>query len=268
MIKAAVLGKPVAHSLSPLVHGEIYRRLGLQYSYQRLEHDEVSAMKFLTEAFESGDWSGFSLTMPLKEVAFSLNLACEPRAVAAYSVNTITPGRGFNTDITGLLRVFEHAKSGLGDVAIIGSGATARSVLVTLSELKRKGQAVGEVKVFRRSSSRDSLLLGASEIDLELSDLQDFVDGRSFQSVISTVPSMAQGELVDSMTGFGGLFFDVTYSPWPSPVAQVATGEVISGLSLLVAQAVDQAALFTGLDFNRDEMYHEVKDSTDFGLVR
>ena len=98
MIRAAVLGKPITHSLSPLVHGLIYEELGLEHEYTRFELDVTEAITFLREEISKG-WSGFSLTMPLKEVGFALDLPVDELASRARSINTITPPGSFITDI-------------------------------------------------------------------------------------------------------------------------------------------------------------------------
>lgn len=262
MIKAAVLGKPVTHSLSPLVHGQIYEKLGLEYSYQRLEHDQFTAVEFIRQALATEEWSGFSLTMPLKEVAFSLNLACDSFSVAAHSVNTITKGRGYNTDVSGLVRVLSELEREFESVAIIGSGATARSVMVALEAIKTQGKGMGKLEVFRRSSHGDALLRSASRLDVTFLEIENLKPDGSQQLIISTIPSAAQSSISSQLQGFEGTLLDITYSPWPSTLAGVIKGKVVSGLSLLVAQAVDQAALFTGLDFDREKMFQEIKVST------
>ncbi|NDI10085.1 MAG: shikimate dehydrogenase [Actinobacteria bacterium] len=268
MIKAAVLGKPIAHSLSPFVHGQIYQKLGVEYSYERIEHDALSAPAFISQALSSGEWSGFSLTMPLKEVAFSLNLLCDRHSLAAHSVNTLTPGHGFNTDVTGLVRVLEELEIDLEKVVILGSGATARSALVALQELNESGKKVGVVDIFRRSNNGDLLLQKASRLDMRISSLENFSTDRNSHLIISTLPSTAQSGISLQLQGFSGTLFDISYSPWPSTFAGVVKGPVVSGLSLLVAQAVDQAAIFTGVNFDRGEMYREVKLSTARELAK
>lgn len=262
MIKAAVLGKPVSHSLSPFVHGQIYQKLGLEYSYERIEHDEVSAIAFIQDAIASGEWNGFSLTMPLKEVVFALELPCDSYSISAHSVNTITGGRGYNTDVSGMVRVLEELSVSFRKIAIIGSGATARSALVALGQLSGRGETIGAVDIFRRSSHRDALLQKASRNQLTFHGLDQTWNRSDYDLVISTIPSSAQSKISFHLQGYEGTLLDVTYSPWPSTFAGVVKGRVISGLPLLVAQAVDQAALFTGLDFDRDAMYQEMKIST------
>jgi shikimate dehydrogenase len=170
--------------------------------------------------------------------------------------------------VTGLVRVLEELEIDFEKVVILGSGATARSTLVALQELNESGKKVGRVDIFRRSHSGDLLLKKASKLDMRISSLENFSTERNSNLVISTIPSTAQSGTSRQLQGFSGTLFDISYSPWPSTFAGVVKGPVVSGLSLLVAQAVDQAAIFTGVNFNRGEMYREVKFSTARELAK
>lgn len=259
MIRAAVLGKPVGHSLSPLVHGLIYRELGLEFQYDRMEVDQSQALDLIRKAFaparseECHMWSGFSLTMPLKEVGFSLNLPIEDRAIQAHSINTITPQGSFNTDITGLIRVLSDESVSADHVVLLGSGATARSALVAVDSLRLSRG----ITIFRRDASRDHLLPLLKETEVRIKGLAEiagsFLGSRTL--LISTLPALAQESISASIAGFEGTLVDFSYAPWPSTLAGVVKGRIISGLPILVSQAVDQARLFAGLDFDTSSMY-------------
>lgn len=265
MIRAAVLGKPIAHSLSPLVHGVIYRELGLDYSYERIELDQDEAKAFLPEALrlkksELGTWSGFSLTMPLKEVGFELDLPIDAEARAAYSINTITSEGCFNTDISGLRRVIRNEKINANEAVILGNGATSRSVLLALDVLP----SLKRIDIYRRSESRDSLLPRGLNVESFVHPIADLGLRHLGEDVllISTIPATAQHEVSERLAGFEGTLIDISYSPWPSLLAGVVSGRIVSGLPMLVAQAVDQARIFSGLSFDEEEMYRVALLST------
>jgi len=262
MIRAAVLGKPIDHSLSPLVHGLIYNKLGVDYEYLRFEVDEIQARELIEGAFASSDekWSGFSLTMPLKEIGFSLGLSIDSSALASRSINTITPSGCFNTDVSGLVRVMNAQSIEFESVSILGSGATARSVLIALEAF----DFPGPVTIYRRNESRDELLPRSGRFAIETRSLVDFAsaDLKEDHLVVSTLPSTSQGVVSEGLRGFKGTFVDFSYAPWPSTLAKIVSGTVISGLPILVSQAVDQAAIFTGSEFDRDDVYREILSST------
>jgi shikimate dehydrogenase len=262
MIKAAVLGKPISHSLSPLVHGLIYQELGIDHSYLRFEVDELEAEALIRRSFSSTDelWNGFSLTMPLKEVGFSLDLPIDAEAREARAINTITPEKCFNTDISGFRRVLLAEHVDFNEIVILGNGATARSALIAVDTLND----VSRITVFRRNSKNDPLLPINRRSSVSVKAIDD-LGKRHLGSdvlVISTLPSSAQPSFSERMIGFEGTLVDVSYSPWPSTLAGVVAGSVISGVPLLVAQAVDQARIFSGLSFDLDSIYRSVLLST------
>ena len=155
MIKAAVLGSPISHSLSPLLHMAAYKELGLQADYQGIELTLENAPTFFERAKNEG-WTGFSLTMPLKESVFNSGFEIEPIALQMRSANTLLfKGGNFSalsTDRTAFIRLLENVKK--TRVAIIGGGGTARAALGALN-----GSAV-EVDFLLRSAQRSQALKG------------------------------------------------------------------------------------------------------------
>ena len=129
--RAAVLGSPIRHSLSPALHRAAYRGLGLDWSYDAIEVDEPGLSAFL--AGLGPEWAGLSLTMPLKEAVIPLLSEVDPEARSLRSVNTVLPGsqgwRGTNTDVYGITQSL--LEKGLDatprSATILGAGATARS---------------------------------------------------------------------------------------------------------------------------------------------
>ena len=138
--RAAVLGKPIAHSLSPVLHQAAYASLGLDWSYEAIEVDEAGLAGFL--AGLDGSWAGLSLTMPLKEEAARLLADVDPTARALRSVNTVLPGesgwRGTNTDVYGMTQALTRAglAGSPAGAVVLGAGATARSAIAALAALK------------------------------------------------------------------------------------------------------------------------------------
>ncbi|MBO0821304.1 MAG: shikimate dehydrogenase, partial [Nocardiopsaceae bacterium] len=146
-MRAAVLGKPVAHSLSPFLHRAAYAALGLDWSYETVECDEAGLPDFVTS--RGPDWAGLSLTMPLKRTVLPLLDHVDPVAAATGGANTVVfrpDGRyGYNTDVQGITAALTEAgagsagvgsadaigagAAGAGSVLILGAGATACSAL-------------------------------------------------------------------------------------------------------------------------------------------
>lgn len=248
--RCAVLGSPVAHSLSPALHAAAYDHLGLEWEYGRHEVTEDGLAGFL-EGLDAS-WRGLSLTMPLKQAA--LGLAHEASAVArqAVAANTILlepDGRRVadNTDVPGMANALRETGATRVPVAtVLGGGSTARSAVVSLAGL------AGRVEVFVRNPARAGQLARAaamSGVRAEVLAWEGRTAGLSAPLVVVTTPRGACDDLAGSVPSAPGTLLDVVYDPWPTPLAaqwESAGGTVVSGLDLLVHQAALQVLLMTG----------------------
>jgi len=254
-MKAAVLGSPIAHSLSPALHTAAYAALGLDdWTYQAIECDEAGLPAFVTA--RGPDWAGLSLTMPLKRTVLPLLDHLDPLAAATGGANTVVfrpDGRyGYNTDVQGIVHALTEAGAPEpGSVTIIGAGATACSALAALPEL---GVAGADVVV--RDPSRAAGLLAAADRLLLRVRLRPFsaltADGFVPDLLISTVPAGAAdiySERIRATARAPAAVLDVVYAPWPTPLALAtsAAGAVVaSGFAMLLHQAAAQVQLMTG----------------------
>lgn len=250
--RAAVLGSPVTHSLSPVLHGAAHRELGLDnWSYERFELDESGLSAFLSGLDAS--WAGLSLTMPLKRAVVPLLDEVWPTAVSVGAVNTVlrTPeGRltGDNTDVPGLVAALaERGVERAGPATVLGAGATAASVLAALARL-----GAGPVTACVRSSRRAEEMRGwggSLGVEVETVDWSRAAAALEAPLVVATTPAGATDALAAGVPERPGVLFDVLYDPWPTPLAAAWArrgGEVLGGLDLLVHQAVLQVELMTG----------------------
>src|SRR5260370_2853949 len=155
-MRAAVLGSPVGHSLSPVLHRAAYRALGLTgWTYEAIECDEARLPGLLDGC--GPDWAGLSLTMPLKRAVLPLLDATEPLAVQVGAANTVIFAAGAkhgpNTDVPGMVTTLSTAGlSAAGPVLILGAGATACSAL---GALRRRGGRQATVAVPDPARARD-----------------------------------------------------------------------------------------------------------------
>jgi shikimate dehydrogenase len=256
--RAAVLGSPIGHSMSPLLHRAAYAELGLPWRYDAVEVDEAGLAPFLDGL--SADWAGLSLTMPLKRAVLPLLDWCSNRARAVEAVNTVvlTRGRrlGTNTDIPGMVAALRER--GVGPVlraTVLGGGATAASALAALAELGVTTPAV----VVRRPEATADLAAVARRLgqDLRVRRWADAADELAADVVVQTAPAGAADELAAVVPTGAGTLFEVVYDPWPTPLAaawQQAGGAVLGGLDLLVHQAVLQVRLMTGFDAPQERL--------------
>ncbi len=253
--RAAVLGSPIEHSLSPVLHGAAYQALDLHgWHYDKIECDEPGLPR-LVESM-GPEWAGLSLTMPLKRVALTVADEVSPLAEAVGAANTLvfSPAgpaggrRAENTDVTGVVSALRDA--GLARVeqaVILGAGGTAQSALAAVRELGHHSPTVlvrnlartGELReTAERLGMRPTISDGLFTEPLPAADL-----------VISTLPGGAADPLSVTRWDADTMVLDVVYAPWPTSFAGSALAAgcpVVSGLTVLLYQAVAQVELMTG----------------------
>ncbi|MFF2506808.1 shikimate dehydrogenase [Streptomyces sp. NPDC058067] len=250
--RAAVLGSPIAHSLSPVLHRAAYEELGLtEWSYDRFEVDEAALPAFIASL--GPEWAGLSLTMPLKRAVIPLLDEISDTAASVEAVNTVVltdDGRklGDNTDIPGMVAALaERGIDKVESAAVLGAGATASSALAALSRI-----CAGEIVAYVRSEARAAEMREWGErLDLDVKIAQWSDAARAFGAplVVATTPAGTTDALAAQVPERPGTLFDVLYDPWPTQLAarwSAYGGAVVSGLDLLVHQAVLQVEQMTG----------------------
>ena len=257
--RAAVLGRPVGHSLSPLLHAAAYADLGLTgWSYVRVEVGDEPGLRTFVESL-GPEWAGLSLTMPLKRLVQPMLDTQSETAVAVGSVNTVVLGAagraGHNTDVHGIVAALREggvATLAPGRSLVLGGGATAASAVAALAALGdpeptvvvRSRERAGEVLEAGERLGARPRLAGFDDVDVAV------LAGSA--AAVSTVPASggdAVTALLDRTGPVGGVLLDVVYEPWPTPVAgawERAGGAVVGGFVMLLHQAVEQVRLFTG----------------------
>ncbi len=251
--RAAVCGLPIAHSLSPVIHNAGFDAAGLSgWAYSSFECAQPDLAALIGGL--GPEWAGLSLTMPLKEEALRLATTATPVAVATGAANTLVrrPDGSWhadNTDVTGMVRVLQQA--GLKpapSVSVLGGGGTARAALAAAAQLGASAVTV----VTRRPAALDELAPAAQALGITLLGAPWSTAPDAFQAdaVISTVPKGGADHLAGAVPWrVGTVLFDALYDPWPTPLAADAQAHgvpVLSGLDLLLAQALSQFEQFTG----------------------
>jgi shikimate dehydrogenase len=253
--RAAVLGSPIGHSLSPVLHRAAYAELGLTgWSYDRFEVDEEALPGFLKELEAGPDsWAGLSLTMPLKRAVIPLLDGISDTAASVEAVNTLVfagDGRrlGDNTDIPGMVAALrERGVERVDSAAVLGAGATASSALAALAQI-----CSGEVTAYVRGPDRAAEMSQWGErlgVAVRTAAWEDAALALDAPLVIATTPAGAADALAGAVPQAPGALFDVLYDPWPTALATAWSargGAVVGGLDLLVHQAVLQVEQMTG----------------------
>ena len=250
-MRCAVVGAPIAHSLSPAMHGAAYAELGLDWSYSAELLEAADLERFVT-GLDDG-WRGLSLTMPLKRTVVPLVDSLDAWSRLSGVVNTLVlaDGRrlGFNTDIPGAMgAVLERVHDPVHSVTVLGGGATAASVLMALVEL-----GCTSAQVLVRDPARAEETVSTVAAHPRGPEVTVGVLGRTgpveADLVVSTIPAPAQTPaLVTACAGVPAVF-EVVYDPWHTPLVRAAqeSGQVlVGGLDLLAHQAALQVQLMTG----------------------
>jgi len=221
----AVLGSPIAHSKSPVLHRAAFAASGIEASYDA--HELAGGLANYVSTLDES-WRGLSLTMPLKEEALDVAEQLHPLAISSRAANTLIrvsgAWLGYNTDVMGLQQAVANLT--FQTVAILGNGATARSAAVAFED--------SDLFVWARNSDRAMAITESYGGRVSSMD-----DALSCDLVVSTLPAGALEPLLG--TAYDGVLLDVAY-------ANKGTGShfasSISGLEMLLWQAVGQQRLF------------------------
>lgn len=268
MTWAAVIGSPIEHSLSPVIHRAAWAQLGIDgWEYRRLEQDADSLPRFIGGL--GGDCAGLSVTMPCKQAVMPLLDAIDPLASAVGAVNTVVPSSGvlagFNTDVTGIASAIRRACSQANralptSAVVLGARATASSALAALGELG----IVTSTVAARRFGGPGSVVAASSRLGVSIdqvlwSDRDAVLRAVSGADlVISTLPAGVGDPLAEQMSvREGQVLLDVVYSPRETALRSAFErkgGIVAEGTDMLVFQAAAQVQLMTGHSPKTDVM--------------
>jgi shikimate dehydrogenase len=253
---AAVLGSPIEHSLSPVLHQAAYSALGLDdWSYRAIECAESNLAGTLRQLDAEG-LAGVSLTMPLKRAVLPLLTRADRLVDEVGAANTALFGGvagewwGGNTDVPGIVTALRRAGlTSVREACVLGGGATAMSALAALREFG----ALAPHVVVRRPDAVGDLLAAAQRLGVQpvVVPFDEAVrEVRAAEIVMATTPAGATDALAEHVSGeLTGWLFDVVYAPWPTRLAAAwaeCGGVVVGGLDLLVEQAAEQVRLMTG----------------------
>ena len=256
MIRGAVLGSPIVHSLSPTLHRAAFEHMGITGSYEAIDVPSGTLREFFL-AHES-DFDYFSLTMPLKEEAHLLDVTCDELSLRIGSINTLykREGRWFatSTDGSGFLAALDAQGYSTGAQALVlGAGGTARAVAGALDGNVQTLTVMG-----RTSTRRDALDRCVEKSAFNYLPWINDPEINSYDLIVNTTPAGAADMLAENLPSLvSGLLFDVIYKPWPTVLASAwsdRSGKVINGKELLLWQGLDQLALVLTQEIDRDSI--------------
>lgn len=262
-----LLGSPVSHSISPMMHNEAFRLLGLDYVYLAFDVDEKH-MKTAVSGLRALDVRGFNVTMPGKNIMATLCDKLSPAAQIIGAVNTVVNdnGRltGYTTDGTGYMRAVADAGHDIigKKMTLLGAGGASTSVFVQAAL-----DGVSEISIFSRKSSRFnertqhiiSELKDYSPCKIRLFDLEDTARLRReiADSAILTngtsvgmTPNTDQSIITDlSMFHQDLIVSDIIYNPRETKLMKLAKEAgcaTLNGLYMLLYQGAEAFQIWTG----------------------
>ncbi len=247
--RCAVVGRPVAHSLSPVMHRAAYGVLGLPWTYDAVELADGELARFADGLDET--WRGLSVTMPFKREAAALAAHRTDDVVFLGVANTLVREEdgwyASNTDVPGaVLALREAGIERVETVRMLGAGATAASLVLAASRLGARS-----VELFVRDAARASEVGAVAHelaLDVDVVDLHAPADA-SVDLLVNTIPAAAVAGREHALAGAANAVFEAIYDPWPTSLLSAAQEEGLAtatGLDLLAHQAVLQLLAMTG----------------------
>ena len=262
MIRGAVLGSPISHSLSPTLHRAAFESIGVAGSYEAIDVPSGTLSEFFLSNQSEFDY--FSLTMPLKEEAHLLQVTCDELSLRIGSINTLYKKEGrwlaTSTDGSGFLAALAaQGFSSFSNALVLGAGGTARAVAGALDGNAKTLSVMG-----RTSTRRDALERCVEESEFTYLPWKNDPDINSYDLIINTTPAGAADLLAENLPAqVSGLLFDVIYKPWPTVLASAwedRSGKVIYGKELLLWQGLDQLALVLTEEFDRESLASHLRE--------
>ncbi len=252
MIAGGVLGSPISHSLSPLLHKTMYEYLGIDATYSAFEVQSGQLQLFLDN--EGSSLNSISLTMPLKEEALLVADSVSDVARKIQSGNTLSKRDGLwnlaSTDVEGFSHALDsHGRDARGRVLVIGAGATARAVVAACG-----GVSQG-VTVIHRNPARELAIRNSGlNLAMDFIEWDATIDFNEFDLIVNTTPGETASIFVDRISNTSSTFFEVLYNPWPTTILskwRESGGYGIDGLDLLIHQAISQVEIFASCSVDR-----------------
>jgi shikimate dehydrogenase len=246
--KAFVIGHPINHSRSPLIHGTWIAHHGLDASYEAIDVPPDQLPAFF-ERLRRGEFAGGNVTIPHKQDVFALCDSVDPLATSIGAVNTLVVenGRisGSNTDYLGFLGNLDAEAPGWSDrldtAIVLGAGGAARAILVAL-----QSRNVGSIVLLNRTRDTAEKLAAEMPGSISVAPLDSFNDVAPLAQLVVNTSSIgmhgSRFENLDlSKLPKGALVTDIVYTPLQTPLlqdAQVQGLKIVDGLGMLLHQAV------------------------------
>ena len=240
--KFCVFGLPVKHSLSPLIHKEFAKQLGINIQYKLIEPDSEEHFDTHAQSFFSKKGYGANVTIPFKEKAYNFADSYDPSAIECNCANTLmlkdNEIKAFNTDGHGFINDLINKDISLSEkkILILGAGGSARGIINSLVKEK-----IGKIHILTRTISKADEIINQYK---EFSEISHYKDSNKYDLVINTTPISLNGGSINFPTDIfepNSVSYDLFYSKvetkFQSWSKENGAGKIYDGLGMLIQQA-------------------------------
>ncbi len=265
MYKFGLIGYPLSHSMSKVIHEAAFKSIGEEGSYELLETEPenlISRVKYL----RTNGFQGFNVTIPLKVPIVLFLSGVDNVANIAGCANTIKvldDGSlyGYNTDVYGFVEAIPEdfrKEIDAADIAILGNGGAARAVGVGISILKAKKIDFYVRNIINAKDTIDAVRTHFPEVEINCRLIESLKDLSSYKMLINTTPigmrSKAMGispvdeDVVKTMNK-SSIIYDIVYNPLKTELINIAKRngiQTIQGLDMLIYQGAKAFEIWTG----------------------
>ncbi len=260
MKRFAVIGNPIAHSLSPRLHNYIFQQLGINAKYSAIQCTQEKLPDFINQLCNS-QLNGLNVTLPLKQAVLPLLDVVDEHSKAIGAVNCIKVKNGkligHNTDWIGFIQALQNAKIEIsgGTCLIIGAGGVARSVAYAVALCN-----VNKMFIINRSAERANELIKQLkthffDTEIKIAKWNEIDKHELHQALIVNCTSVGMAPNVEDYPVLkkyllpSQTIIDVIYSPFQTKLYQVGQSmgaKTLSGLPMLIYQALNSLAIWFG----------------------
>lgn len=268
MKQFAVVGNPIAHSKSPIIHRAFAEQTSISLEYNKVLSEVSEFNKTVNDFFAKGG-EGLNITLPFKEQAYAMADEVEPRAKLAGAANTLFMRNGNlvadNTDGEGLVAdlEFHHAKLDGSTILLIGAGGAARGALPSLLSRQPK-----HIYLVNRTFAKASQLVKEindpkvsainSDTISQLNDINIVINSTS-SSVNGAVPDLPVSVIKGASYAYD-MFYSSNTTSFNSWVQQHSSAKTIDGLGMLIEQAAESFKIWNGIKPNTDSVRKLLKE--------
>ena len=240
--KFTVIGNPVGHSLSPIIHKEFAKQQGISIQYKMIEPESEGHFETHTQSFFSKKGYGANITIPFKELAFDFANDHDLSAIECQCANTLISKDGkikaYNTDGEGFIKDLQNKNISIIDreILVLGAGGSASSIINSLSKVSIK-----KIDILSRTQQRVDKLIDKYKT---YSNIDSYEKNKQYDLIINTTPvSLMNDEIKfpENIFKSSSIAYDLFYSKSTTHFQTWSKNnnalEAYNGLGMLIEQA-------------------------------